>query len=107
MTLVINLIGASESKAQMAVPCGTVSATVVVTPLFVPRSWKSLKAPKVCSAYVKFAVSKPTLAGLFLAQTHFCKYPWSGSAPEEVLALGLFLQRSLVLIFSLGNLRLG
>ena len=34
--LLNNLLGASEFKAQMVVPCGTVSITVLVTPLVIP-----------------------------------------------------------------------
>ena len=105
VTLVINLLGASRSKAQMVVPCGTVSGTVLVTPLVTLCSWKSLSTPRVCSAPVEFAVSG-LLWSRLLAQTCFCKCSWSGSAPVEVPGLGLVLQRSPALIFSLGGPRL-
>ena len=44
MTLVINLPGASGSKAQMVAPRGVVSVTVPVTLLVTLCSWKSLSA---------------------------------------------------------------
>ena len=40
--LLNNLLGASESKAQMVVPHGTVSVTVLVTPLVIPVPGGSL-----------------------------------------------------------------
>ena len=57
MTLVINLLGASGSKAQIVVPHGTDSAMVLVSPLIAPCSWRWLRDSKVFSAYVEFAVS--------------------------------------------------
>ena len=57
VTLEINLLGASGSKAQMVVPHGTVSAMVLGTLLVTPRSWRLLSIPRVCSAPIEFAVS--------------------------------------------------
>ena len=54
--LLINLLGASESKAHMVVPRGTVSVTVLVTMTGTPSSWRHLSAPRVCSAPLEFAV---------------------------------------------------
>ena len=41
-----------------------------------------------------------------LAQTYFCKCLWSGSAPAGIPGLGLVLQKSLALVFSLRDLKL-
>ena len=52
--LLINLLGASESKVQMVVFCGTVSATVLVTPLvtlflkIAQCSWALLSSLRAC-----------------------------------------------------------
>ena len=105
MTLVITLIGSSGFKAQMVVPHGTISATVLVIPLVTLCSWTSLSGPGFCSAPMEFAVSS-LLWPRLQAQSCFCKYPWSGSAPVEVPGLGLVLQRSLAVIYSLGGPRL-
>ena len=83
--LLNNLLGASESKTQMVVPHGTVSATVLVTPLVTPCSWRSLRAPGVSSAPVEFVVSG-LLWSRLPAQICFCKCPWSASAPADGLA---------------------
>ena len=55
MILLINLLGASEFKAQMVVPHGTVSVTVLVTSLVIPCSWRSLSIPGGHSALLDFA----------------------------------------------------
>ena len=57
--------------------------------------------PSVCFTTMEFTVSGllwPRLS----TQTCFYKSPLSDSAPAEVPGLGLVLQRSLALIFSLG-----
>ena len=103
MTLVINILGASGSKALMVAPCGAVIAMVPVIMLVTQCSWRLLSIPRVGSALVEFTVSvllRPSL----LVQS--CLDPWSGSAPAEVPGLGLVLQRSLVPVYSLGSPRL-
>ena len=55
--LLINLLGARESKAQMVVPHGTVSAMVLVTPLVTLCFWRSLSDLGLCSTPLEFAVS--------------------------------------------------
>ena len=74
-------------------------------PLVTLCFWRSLRASRVCSGPVEFAVSGLLWSSL-TAQTCFCKCPWSGSAPAEVPGLGLVLQRSLALIYFLGVPRL-
>ena len=57
MILVINLLSASESKAQMVVPRGIVSDMVLVTQLVTPCSWRSLSTLGLCYTPMEFAVS--------------------------------------------------
>ena len=85
MILVFNLLGASESKAQMIVSHGTVSATVLVAPLVTLCSWRSLIAPRLCSAPLDFTVLAFSGLGCWLR-------PVSVNVP----VLDPLLQRSLV-----------
>ena len=97
--LLINLLRASESKAQMVVPYYTVSATVLVTPLVTPSFWKQLSILGLCSASLEFDVSGllwPRLPAL----TCFSK-SWSESPHAEVPGLELILQQSLAPVYCL------
>ena len=95
----------SGCKAQMVALYGAVRATVPVTPLVIPYSWRSLGTPGICSAPVEFAVSV-LLWSRSLAQSCFCKCPSSWSVSAEVPCLGLVLQGSLAPVYSLRGLSL-
>ena len=84
MILLINLLSASESKAQMVVPHGTVSVMVLVTPLVTLCSLRLLSTPRLCSTPLEFAVSGCSCLGCQL-----------GSVSVNIPGLDLLLQRSL------------
>ena len=105
MIFVINLLGGSESKAQMVFPHGTVSTLVLVITSVSLCSWRSISVSGLCLAPVEFSVSG-LLSPRLLAQTCFCKCPWwIGSCRDP--GLGLVSYRTLALIYSLRGSRFG
>ena len=88
LILVINLPGSSRYKTQMVAPRGAVFATVSLTRLVTPCSWRLLSVPGVCSALVEFAVSGLLWARLpvFInvpGWIQSCRFPWLGVGPTK------------------------
>ena len=107
MILVINLLGATKSKAHIAVPHGTVCATVLVTLLVFPSSQWSLLSqaccgPGCCLKHV--SVNVPGLDSLLqrsLAWGWSCKGLWLRPTLSETPDSWPDPQRFLVPAYSL------